>query len=187
MILKSSREITKTDINDKDGANLPEGIIEGMDLASVEGDVLLGVVGGGGGGSHTLGNGLLHIRGVVLRQRTLFPDAGVALERTLRSIDYVYKSDRLDFSKAIENTFFANFTWVKLILISLGETIGDKKFYKDESFYCFKWMIDNYYATLDNLDVYGYIINSVKSYWSETVISSKIKQICALNIELYIE
>lgn len=62
-----------------------------MHLPAVERNVFLGVVGCRGAGGEALRDGLLHVRRVILRQRTLFPDAGVAWERTLRSIDYVYK------------------------------------------------------------------------------------------------
>lgn len=71
--------------------NVPKGVVERIHLATVDGDVLLGIVGGCGAGGEALRDGLLHVRRVVFRQRTLFPGAGVAWERTLRSIDYVFE------------------------------------------------------------------------------------------------
>lgn len=86
---------------------VPKGVIEGMHLAAVEGDVLLRVVGGGRPSGEALSDGLLHVRRVVFRQRAaLFPEAGVAWERTLRSIDYVRKIEtRWNNFIGIENTF----------------------------------------------------------------------------------
>lgn len=81
-----------TNTEEKCEGVVPKGVIEGMHLAAVEGDVLLRVVGGGRPCGEALSDGLLHVRRVVFRQRAaLFPEAGVAWERTLRSIDYVRK------------------------------------------------------------------------------------------------
>ncbi|GBP43850.1 hypothetical protein EVAR_82282_1 [Eumeta japonica] len=56
----------------------PEGVVEGVHLAAVEGDVLLRVVGRGGAGREALGDGLLDVGRIVLGQSALFPGAGVA-------------------------------------------------------------------------------------------------------------
>lgn len=65
-----------------------------MHLPPVQGYVFLRVVRRGGTRCEALGDGFLHVGRVVFRQRTLFPGAGVAWERTLRSIYYVYKEPR---------------------------------------------------------------------------------------------
>lgn len=71
--------------------NIPKSVVERVHLATIDGNVLLGIVGGSGAGWETLRNRLLDVRRVVFRQRTLSPGAGVAWERTLRSIDYVFE------------------------------------------------------------------------------------------------
>lgn len=73
---------------------LPKCVVKGVHFPSVQGDVLLRVVGRGRAGGEALGEvRFLDVRRIVLRQGALFPDAGVAWKRTLRSIDYVYNSE----------------------------------------------------------------------------------------------
>lgn len=121
-----------------------------MQLPAFDRDVFLRVVGGGRPGGEVLGNGFLHVGRVVLRQRTLFPGVrvGVAWKRTLGSIDYVYKIEKVKIvAESRTPQGFLEF-WIRVFVSELDIWAWMET--REDCEVCLRYDSNNYYIEYDN-------------------------------------